>query len=222
MVAGAGRSRCVVGSVAVVKRAQTCPGEGAHRCSDLVRVEFGAFVEQPPTCAFGESDEGVGDDASPLRVEVDGDERSDCACRIRGDPSDLFGEFGVMSSCAAEEESEPVMVGCHPSEVCEESEPRLRLSVISIGCRLGNRRSHTGAHLVEERREKVALGIEVLIQHWFGHSGGFSDLVHRGAVIAGASEDLERNVEDLFAPGRGGETGMSHGNVMLGAISTGS
>ena len=117
-------------------------------------------------------------------------------------------ELVVAAGAAAVQELELVVVLGHPAEVGLEPALGLRSAVGRVGGGLGDRREQAVADLVEQRPVELALGVEVLVQHGFGDPGGVGDVVHRRAVVAGAAEHLERDVEDLF-PARGrGQTGV--------------
>ena len=67
---------------------QAGPGEIAHLAGDLVGVEVLAELDEPPARSLGKADEGVGDRASVLGFDVDGDEWGDGVGRLVGDVAD--------------------------------------------------------------------------------------------------------------------------------------
>ena len=71
---------------------------------------------------------------------------------------------------------------------------------------LAMRVEQTVSDLVEQGQVQLALGIEVLVEHRLGHPGGVGDVVHRRAVVPWRGEDLERDVEQLFPSGGGGQS----------------
>ena len=54
----------------------------------------------------------------------------------------------------------------------------------------------------------------MLIQHWLCHAGGIGDVVHRRTVEPSVGKNLESNIEDLLATGRGGKT-LGHGSYHM-------
>ena len=97
------------------------------------------------------------------------------------------------------------MVVGDPLEVGEESLFGLLAAAGHPRGRLGDRRQQTVADFVQQRHVQVLLGVEVLVEHRFGDTGGLGDVVHRGAVEATAGEHLDGDIEDLFTAGRCGE-----------------
>ena len=98
-----------------------------------------------------------------------------------------------------------------PAEVGLEAELGLALAARGAGRGLRDRGDHPLADLVDQRQVEVLLGVEVLVEHRLGDAGGIGDVVHRGAVVAVAGEDLDRDVEDLLAAFAGGESGVHNG-----------
>ena len=65
--------------------------------------------------------------------------------------------------------------------------------------------------LVDQGEVQVLLRVEVLVEHGFGDAGDLGHVVHRGAVVAVAGEDLDRHIEDLLAAFAGGKSGAHNG-----------
>ena len=66
----------------------------------------------------------------------------------------------------------------------------------------------------------LPLGVEVLVEHRLGDAGGLGDVVHRRLVVARPGEHVEGDVEQLLAPGGGGEA-RGHGYPMVTGAVTG-
>ena len=66
---------------------------------------------------------------------------------------------------------------------------------------LGDPGDELVADVLEQRQVQLALRVEVLVEHRLGHAGGLSHVVHRRAVEALASEDLEGDLEQLLTAG---------------------
>ena len=102
------------------------------------------------------------------------------------------------------------MVLGDPAEVGAEAELGAGAAVGGAGRAVGMAVQHARPDLVEQRQVQVALGLEVLVEHGLGDAGGLGDVVHRRLVVPGSGEHLERDVEQLLAPGGGGQAGR-HG-----------
>ena len=138
---------------------------------------------------------------------------------LGGDLRDRGGELVVVRRAAAEQQAESGVVVGHPPEVGPEPELGLALAVGGLGRRLGDRIEQAVADLVEQRLVQVALRVEVLVQHRLGDTRGLGHVVHRRAVEAGRREDLERDIEDLFASG-GGRKSLGHCYWMVTGITS--
>ena len=93
------------------------------------------------------------------------------------------------------------MVVGDPLEVRKEALLGLLATAGDPGGGLGDRGQQAVADLVEQRHVQILLGVEVLVEHRFGDAGGLGDIVHRRAVEAVSGEDLDGDIEDLFATG---------------------
>ena len=55
--------------------------------------------------------------------------------------------------------------------------------------------------VLDDRREELGLGAEVVHHEGRAHARALADVGERGAVVAGLGEDRERRLEDLGGPG---------------------
>ena len=63
------------------------------------------------------------------------------------------------------------------------------------------------ARVGQQFEVETALACEVLVQNGFRHARGAGDVVHGGAVVALAGEQLERDGEQLIATLARGQAG---------------
>lgn len=200
----------------------TLSGAQAGPCeiTDLARNDVGREVasatKKMTRDAFGKADDRVGERAPMFALDVGGDQRFD---RV-GDESGVLGsssvEIRIAAGTTTEEKLERVVVVVHPVEVCEKPEFGSLAPVARLEVSIGHGLEKAPARFVDESEVQLAFGREVLIEHGFGDTCCFSDIVHRCLVVPVTREDVECDIQELFAARGGCQTG-GHGMVTVAA-----
>ncbi len=184
--------------------------QAADLAGDLVGLECLPETDQASAGALGQPDQGMGKRATMLGIDVDRDQRGDRGGSRLGDAAHLAAELPVVACGSAEQQHELVVAVSDPTEVRLEPELRLLLAVRGVGGRLADGIEQALPDLVEQGAIEIALGVEVLVEHRFGDTCRLGDVVHRGAVIAGATEHVDGHIEDLLAASVSGKSGGAH------------
>ena len=117
------------------------------------------------------------------------------------DTADRVGKIVVPAGATAEQESELIAIVVDPAEVRLDAGLGLRLAVGRLAGGLRDPGDELVADVLEQRQIHLTLRVEVLVEHRLGHAGSVSHVVHRRAMEALTSEDLEGDLEQLLTAG---------------------
>ena len=159
----------------------------------------------------------MGQRATVVAADVGGDQRGDGVGGAGRDAADGLSRFLVAAGARPEQQQEGGVIVGNPLEVGPESLFGLLATSGDAGRCFGDRRQQAVADLVEQGHVQVLLGIEVLVQHGLGHSGGLGDVVHRRPVEAVAGEHFDGDVENLFAASGCCQTN-AHGRMLIDGL----
>ena len=204
-------------SCAARRAASAARSTSSSGVAAAVRRPSGAVGVQPVAAGpLGHAHHGVGEQQPVLGVEAGVDQRIDGLGDGLLDPAEGGPELDVVRRVPAVEEAEGVLVVDHELEVPGEPELDLLAGALGRRGRLHDAVDHGVGEDVEQLEVEGALGLEVLVHERLGDAGGLGDVVHGRGRVAVLGEEGERHVEELAAPGVGGQpAGRSGGGGRL-------